>query len=124
MFDVIDTALLRKQQICLGLLKAVRVLLSPQEHLRKIILSSETAGGTTQTLFQLLMQTAVKPSPIKPIFGREELEVKSYMIHRSKIDCRVSIYTQSFAVIIQECLRKRGIEIPNKSMTRNFTTQE
>ena len=74
---MIETALLRKQQICLGLLKAVRVLLSPQEHLRKIILSSESTGGSeeAQTLFQQLMKTAVKPSPIKPIFGREELEV-------------------------------------------------
>ena len=81
-FDVIDTALLRKQQICLGLLKAVRVLLSPQEHLRKIILSSESAtvSSEEQTLFQQLMKTAVKPSPIKPIFGREELEVKSYLV--------------------------------------------
>ena len=77
MLDVIDTTLLRKQQICLGLLKAVRVLLSPQEHLRKIILSSERASDSSeaQTLFQQLMKTAVKPSPIKPIFGREELEV-------------------------------------------------
>ena len=79
--DIIDATLLRKQQICLGLLKAVRVLLSPQDHLRKIILSSENvkveASGLSdeQTLFQQLMKTAVKPSPIKPIFGREELEV-------------------------------------------------
>ena len=81
-FDVIDTALLRKQQICLGLLKAVRVLLSPQEHLRKIILSSESVTGSSeeQTLFQQLMKTAVKPSPIKPIFGREELEVRKYVV--------------------------------------------
>ena len=74
-------------------MKAVRVLLSPQEHLRKIILSSyraassldaQTAGfldvqdagsSDTQTLFQQLLKTAVRPSPIKPIFGREELEV-------------------------------------------------
>ena len=75
--DIIDATLL----ICLGLLKAVRVLLSPQDHLRKIILSSENvkveASGLSdeQTLFQQLMKTAVKPSPIKPIFGREELEV-------------------------------------------------
>ncbi len=62
--------------------QAVRVLLSPQEHLRKIILSSESTDDESeaQTLFQQLMKTAVKPSPIKPIFGREELEV-SYYLH-------------------------------------------
>ena len=80
--DVVDGILLRRQQICLGLLKAVRVLLSPQDHLRKVILTSEDTEAETgglsdeRTLFQQLMKTAVKPSPIKPIFGREELEVR------------------------------------------------
>lgn len=84
----------------------MRVLLGPQEHLRKIILSSERTDETSeaQTLFQQLMKTAVKPSPIKPIFAREELEVSEsmplwnsfYIVTGDKNRYRIAIDLESF----------------------------
>ena len=71
-----DTSQLRQQQITLGLLKAARVLCSRQDNLRQILShqASSSDGSSTFSL-QHLMCSAIKPSPIKALFDREELEV-------------------------------------------------
>ena len=71
-----DTSKLRQQQITLGLLKAARVLCSRQDNLRQILnhQASSSDGSGTFSL-QHLMCSAIKPSPIKALFDREELEV-------------------------------------------------
>ncbi|XP_048589232.1 E3 ubiquitin-protein ligase HERC2 isoform X2 [Nematostella vectensis] len=70
----VDTALLRQQQINLGLLKAARVLFSRQDNLRQILThQGGDEAGNTFSLHQL-MTAAIKPSPIKSLFDREELE--------------------------------------------------
>ena len=73
----VDTSLLRQQQITLGLLKAARVLCSRQDNLRQILnhQAESSDGGSTFSL-QQLMCSAIKPSPIKALFDREELEVR------------------------------------------------
>jgi len=72
----VDTFQLRQQQITLGLLKAARVLCSRQDNLRQILShqAGSTDGSSTFSL-QHLMCSAIKPSPIKALFDREELEV-------------------------------------------------
>lgn len=72
----VDTTLLRQQQINLGLLKAARVLFSRQDNLRQILThqGGDETGSRTFSLRQL-MAAAIKPSPIKSMFDREELEV-------------------------------------------------
>lgn len=94
----VDVRELRKQQLKLGLLRASRVLLSCQPHLRQILsgispvdqgLSEVEAGveevseedpesesSPANTILQLLMSIATQPSPIKAVFSREELEVR------------------------------------------------
>ena len=73
----VDTSQLRQQQITLGLLKAARVLCSRQDNLRQILnhQASSSDGSSTFSL-QHLMCSAIKPSPIKALFDREELEVR------------------------------------------------
>ena len=73
-----DTALLRHQQIHAGLSKAARVLLGHQDKLRKVLLYSASSmeSGTSKKLLQELMSAAIKPSPVKAMFSREEMEVK------------------------------------------------
>ena len=73
----VDKSLLRQQQITLGLLKAARVLCSRQDNLRQILnhQAESSDGGSTFSL-QQLMCSAIKPSPIKALFDREELEVR------------------------------------------------
>ena len=66
--------LLREQQIRLGLLKAARVLFSQQDNLRQIMRQTEVEGEE-YSLFQQLLGAATRPSPIKAVFGRDELEV-------------------------------------------------
>ena len=72
-----DTTLLRQQQITLGLLKAARVLCSRQDNLRQILnhQAESSDGGSSTFSSQQLMCSAIKPSPIKALFDREELEV-------------------------------------------------
>ena len=73
--------MLRLQQVTLGLLKAARVLCSRQDNLRQILNhqpDSSNAGSTFS--LQQLMCSAIKPSPIKALFDREELEVSPCFI--------------------------------------------
>lgn len=74
----IGLAVLRQQQIRLGLLKAARVLFSRQENLHQIMSHSTTEGDHQYSLFQQLLSAATRPSPIKAMFTRDELEVCSY----------------------------------------------
>ena len=69
-------AALRRQQIRLGLLKAARVLFSQQENLLQIMTSkSDVIDDEYQySLFQQLLSAATRPSPVKAMFGKEELE--------------------------------------------------
>lgn len=101
----LNTKLLHKQQIRLGLLKAARVLFSQQDNLHKVLSqpavldlgfasSLETGVGfsssteedlntlqqepaTNISLLQHLMVAATQPSPLKAIFSREEMEVNN-----------------------------------------------
>ena len=66
--------LLREQQIRLGLLKAARVLFSQQDNLRQIMKHTDVEGEEC-SLFQQLLGAATRPSPIKAVFGKAELEV-------------------------------------------------
>ena len=68
--------MLRQQQIRLGLLKAARVLFSRQENLRQIMGHPMEEEEHQYSLFQQLLGAATRPSPIKAMFGRDELEVK------------------------------------------------
>ena len=72
-----DTTLLRQQQITLGLLKAARVLCSRQDNLRQMLnhQAESSDGDSSAFSLQQLMCSAIKPSPIKALFDREELEV-------------------------------------------------
>ena len=78
-----DTTLLRQQQITLGLLKAARVLCSRQDNLRQILnhQAESSDGGSSTFSLQQLMCSAIKPSPIKALFDREELEVHFSLEH-------------------------------------------
>lgn len=67
--------LLRQEQIRLGLLKAARVLFSQQENLRQIMAHPASSEGDQYSLFQQLLSAATRPSPIKAMFSRDELEV-------------------------------------------------
>ncbi|XP_070553640.1 E3 ubiquitin-protein ligase HERC2-like isoform X2 [Ptychodera flava] len=89
--DFINCKLLRKQQIRLGVLKAARVLFSRQGNLRLLLslmttVDSPTSedGSETSTsqilLLQHLMVAATKPSPIKAVFDREELEAAALAV--------------------------------------------
>lgn len=73
----IDVPTLRQQQIRLGLLKAACVLFSQQENLQEIMTNRTTKGSDDYdySLFQQLLSAATRPSPIKAMFGRDELEV-------------------------------------------------
>lgn len=73
--DDINIPLLRRQQIRLGLLKAARVLFSQQDNLRQIMGGVSDSQEEKYSLFQQLLGAATRPSPIKAIFGKEELEV-------------------------------------------------
>ncbi|GAB1604494.1 E3 ubiquitin-protein ligase HERC2-like [Argonauta hians] len=98
----LNTKLLYRQQIRLGLLKAARVLFSRQDNLHKVLSqpaavdlgfasSVETGTGLCSSteedlntlqqepaanisLLQHLMVAATQPSPLKAIFSREEME--------------------------------------------------
>ena len=73
----INIPLLRRQQIRLGLLKAARVLFSLQDNLRQIMgREVSEAQEEKYSLFQQLLGAATRPSPIKAIFGKDELEVR------------------------------------------------
>jgi len=71
----INVTVLRQQQIRLGLLKAARVLFSRQENLRQIMARPVDATENEYSLFQQLLSAATVPSPVKAMFGRDELEV-------------------------------------------------
>ena len=73
-----DVPLLRQQQIRLGLLKAARVLFSQQENLRQIMARPAGSEDEKFSLFQQLLSAATRPSPIKAMFNRNELEVYIY----------------------------------------------
>ena len=83
---------LRRQQLRLGILKATRVLLNHQEVLRQVLTqrilkallppqepqepsSDEEAPEPPSSILQQLMVAATQPSPLKPVFPKEELEV-------------------------------------------------
>ena len=76
LIEGIELAMLRQQQIRLGLLKAARVLFSRQENLRQIMSHSTAEGDHHYSLFQQLLSAATRPSPIKAMFSRDEVEVK------------------------------------------------
>lgn len=85
---------LRKQQIKLGMLRAGRVLLQHQNFLRKILTQvtlpelqhaevdtstsdddySPDTGESPNTILQQFLMSATQPSPLKALFGRDELE--------------------------------------------------
>ena len=68
--------LLRQQQIRLGLLKAARTIFSQQENLQQIMSHPGHHDDDSEySLFQQLLSAATRPSPIKAMFGRDELEV-------------------------------------------------
>lgn len=71
----INVTVLRQQQIRLGLLKAARVLFSRQENLRQIMARPVNTTESEYSLFQQLLSAATIPSPVKAMFGRDELEV-------------------------------------------------
>ena len=71
----INVTVLRQQQIRLGLLKAARVLFSRQENLRQIMARPVDTKESEYSLFQQLLSAATIPSPVKAMFGRDELEV-------------------------------------------------
>ena len=73
----IEVTALRQQQIRLGLLKAARVLFSKQENLQEIMTKQtiELDDDYKYSLFQQLLSAATRPSPIKAIFAKDELEV-------------------------------------------------
>ena len=71
----INVTVLRQQQIRLGLLKAARVLFSRQENLRQIMARPVNTKESEDSLFQQLLSAATIPSPVKAMFGRDELEV-------------------------------------------------
>ena len=57
-------------------MKAARVLFSQQENLRQIMAKPTTGDEEYRySLFQQLLSAATRPSPIKAVFGRDELEV-------------------------------------------------
>lgn len=76
--EFINILLLRQEQIRLGLLKAARVLFSQQENLQQIMANPTSSEGDQFSLFQQLLSAATRPSPIKAMFGRDELEVCFY----------------------------------------------
>lgn len=76
-FLEIDMTGLRQQQIRLGLLKAACVLFSQQENLLQIMTSKSDVIDDDEyqySLFQQLLSAATRPSPVKAMFGKEELE--------------------------------------------------
>lgn len=73
----INVPLLRQEQIRLGLLKAARVLFSQQQNLLQIMAHPTSAEGDQFSLFQQLLSAATRPSTIKAMFSRDELEVRS-----------------------------------------------
>ena len=77
--ESIDVPLLRQEQIRLGLLKAARVLFSQQENLRQIMAHPASSEGDQYSLFQQLLSAATRPSPIKAMFSRDELEVCTHL---------------------------------------------
>ena len=66
---------MREQQIRLGLLKAARVLFSQQDNLQQMMVQTSESDTGSHSLFQQLLGAATRPSPIKALFGRDELEV-------------------------------------------------
>ncbi len=78
--DAINVCLLRQEQIRLGLLKAARVLFSQQENLQHIMATPTSSEGDQYSLFQQLLSAATRPSPIKAMFTRDELEVSSFFV--------------------------------------------
>ena len=89
---------LRRQQLRFSIFKASRVLLSRQEFLRQVLSQrllrslvppqeqTELPSGeeeTTEppnTILQQLMVAATQPSPLKPVFTKEELEVSPVFV--------------------------------------------
>ncbi|KAF7995498.1 hypothetical protein HCN44_006605 [Aphidius gifuensis] len=81
---VVNSSILRTQQIQLAALNAGKTLLNYQMRLRQVLLrqierSDDTADDTDEnhhpkTLFQELLSRAIKPQPLKPIYKPEELE--------------------------------------------------
>jgi E3 ubiquitin-protein ligase HERC2 len=77
--DSVKIVLLREQQIRLGLLKAARVLFSQQDNLRQIMKHTDVEGEEC-SLFQQLLGAATRPSPIKAVFGKAELEAAAVTV--------------------------------------------
>ena len=74
----VQVSVLRGQQIRLGLLKAACVLFSQQDNLRQIMSRSTDTEAEEYSLFQQLLGAATRPSTIKALFERDELEVGSH----------------------------------------------
>ena len=106
--DAIDIPLLRQQQIRLGLLKAARVLFSQQENLRQIMARPANTEGDQYSLFQQLLSAATRPSPIKAMFSRDELEVTlllagfylQWLAPNTLVDNTTCIFLSIFSYII------------------------
>ena len=100
--EPIDVPLLRQQQIRLGLLKAARVLFSQQENLRQIMARPASSEGDQYSLFQQLLSAATRPSPIKVMFNRDELEVSQPFMDCFRIDIFVP-YARVFRLQLSLC---------------------
>ena len=88
---------LRKQQIRLSLLRAAKVLFTPQDSLRRILLQpvapeilppdgsticeddTEPEPRVPTTLMQQFLLAATQPSPLKAMFSMSEMEVSLYV---------------------------------------------
>ncbi|XP_061183765.1 E3 ubiquitin-protein ligase HERC2-like isoform X1 [Saccostrea echinata] len=138
----VDVRELRKQQLKLGLLRASRVLLSCQSHLRQILsgisvvdqgLSEVEAGveeisdedpesesSSLNTILQQLMSVATQPSPIKAVFSREELEgaalaVAQYLTATSQLEIDDSESSDSESENEQAPPIRPPVEVPNNT---------
>ena len=85
----VQVSVLRGQQIRLGLLKAACVLFSQQDNLRQIMSHSADTEAEEYSLFQQLLGAATRPSTIKALFERDELEVSGQALTASHM-CTVS----------------------------------
>ncbi|XP_077559435.1 E3 ubiquitin-protein ligase HERC2 isoform X3 [Haemaphysalis longicornis] len=89
----VNVSLLVQQQLLLSMMCATQVLASKQSVLRQVLLQNvpppptteqqPTASGAEEdavaemrptTLIEQVMATATQPSPLRPVFGRQELE--------------------------------------------------
>ena len=72
---------LRQQHLFYGLTKAARVFFTRQESLRQVLI--HLVAKSPKSLFEDVLHAATMPSPLKAIFGREEIEVNTWRAYRN-----------------------------------------